>query len=105
DRIVFRIDGYPTLRTAERHIDDGTLKGHQRSECHHFVFIDHFTEAYTAFCRRHVLRVLYTPGVDHLKPVAPPKRKAEAIDTVADFNLIEQALRVLGKLGSVVKKR
>src|SRR5690606_11562284 len=103
--IVLGIDGDTPLGTPERYVYDGTFIGHQRRECHHLVFIDHFTIPDTAFGGRHVLRVFYPPCVDYLEVVAPPEREAEPVNAVAYLDLVQQPLRVLGELRCMVKER
>ena len=104
ERIVLRLDPDAALGAAERHVDDRALVGHQRGQRHHLFFVDVGAVANAALDRQLVMAVLDAPRVNHFDLAAgPAQRKVEAIDAVADANLLEQPTRIVGELRRFVE--
>src|SRR5690606_31556078 len=102
--IVFWIDSDAAFGTPERHVDDRAFIGHKGRQSHHLVLVDQLAVADSALGWRHVLRMLYPPGVDYFQLIAATKWEAETVYAVARFNLLQQTLRVVRELGGVIEK-
>ena len=99
ERIILRLDLDAALRAAKRHVDDRALVGHQCGQRHDLFFVHLGAVTDAALDRHLVVAVLDAPRVDHFDLAAgAAQREVEAIDAVADANLLEQAARVVGEL-------
>jgi hypothetical protein len=97
-----RVDFDTTFCATERHVHEGTFKGHQGCECHHFILVNRFCIPDTAFGRQTVVAVLHPVRFDDLVIASDTDWKADLKDQITGFDLLEQALGDVGKGRSLV---
>ena len=98
DRVAAGIDLHPSLGTAERHVDDRALVGHQCRERRDLVLVDRHRIAQAALGGQTVLAVLGAPRVHDLdRTIVALDGEGEVDQAVDVFDLVEQSGRLVNE--------
>ena len=102
-RVLLGVDADAALGAAERHVDDRAFVGHERCERLDLVLVDCRRVADAALHGHAVMTVLGAPGGDDLVAAVAPDRELDGVDRVADLDLVEEALRIVGERSCLVE--
>ena len=103
DRILLRVDLHTALGPAKRHVNDGTLVGHEGGERLDLILVDLGREPDPALDGQAVLAVLDPPPRDDFVAAAGPDGKLKRVHAVADLDLVEQPPRVIRERGRLLE--
>ena len=96
------VDFYAAFGPAERHVDQRTLKGHERGQGLHLVLVHVNAVANAAFAGQLVVAVLHPDTLEYLNFPLNLHRKINLVDAVADLNLGQNAGVQLGETSGLV---
>src|SRR5207244_11065542 len=102
-RVLHGIDPDAALDAEEQYVDDRELVGHQRRQRLDLVPVDSGGVRDAALDGHAMVAVLRQPGGDDLVAAVSPDRKLNGVDGVADLDLIEEALRIVGERSRLVE--